>query len=313
MATMNEVSIDSLKAAVQGIAPVIEKHRAEAEIERQLPGEVVTAMRDAGLLRLWTPQEYGGSEVDLRTFMELGESIARIDSAAGWIFATGGAICNHSPMTKLANLDRVVHQKLRVRDDVAQSVCRGISMCAASLGEIPRLVVEYPLAFTKNPETGEFVCVVLFGVDPTQNLFWRDDRWNSDVIPLNVARQPFAVTTAGAAGSFELNVMMPVLARNVLESVRLLSTSTRLLAERCVDGITADADRMREYAESSPSVVTPLNKHIGYEAAAKVAKRAIADGTTIREAVIAQGHVENGDLTEEQLDEALDVESMTHP
>jgi hypothetical protein len=120
------------------------------------------------------------------------------------IFATGGAICNHSPMTKLANLDRVVHQKLRVRDDVAQSVCRGISMCAASLGEIPRLVVEYPLAFTKNPETGEFVCVVLFGVDPTQNLFWRDDRWNSDVIPLNVARQPFAVTTAGAEGNASL-------------------------------------------------------------------------------------------------------------
>ncbi|MDQ4052857.1 MAG: class II fumarate hydratase [Actinomycetota bacterium] len=120
-----------------------------------------------------------------------------------------------------------------------------------------------------------------------------------------------AVTVAGASGSFELNVAMPVIARNLLESVRLLSTSSRVLAERCVDGITADADRMRRYAESSPSVVTPLNKHIGYEAAAKIAKRALADGATIRETVIALGYVERGELTEQQLDEALDVDSMT--
>ena len=120
-----------------------------------------------------------------------------------------------------------------------------------------------------------------------------------------------AVTVAGASGSFELNVAMPVIARNVLESVRLLSTSTRLLAERCVDGITADAERMRRYAESSPSVVTPLNKYVGYEAAAKIAKQALADGTTIRETVIALGYLERGDLTEDQLDAALDVDTMT--
>ena len=70
---------------------------------------------------------------------------------------------------------------------------------------------------------------------------------------------------------------------------------------------------MRTYAESSPSVVTPLNKYIGYEAAAKVAKQALADGATIRETVLGLGFVERGELTEEQLDEALDVECMTHP
>jgi fumarate hydratase class II len=120
-----------------------------------------------------------------------------------------------------------------------------------------------------------------------------------------------AVTAAGASGSFELNVAMPVMARNVLESVRLLAAASRLLAERCVDGITANAERMRQYAESSPSVVTPLNKYVGYEAAAKIAKQALAEGATIRETVIAMGYVERGELTEEQLDEALDVESMT--
>ena len=121
------------------------------------------------------------------------------------------------------------------------------------------------------------------------------------------------VTVAGASGSFELNVMMPVMARNVLESVRLLSTSSRVLADRCIDGITANTERMLRYAESSPSVVTPLNRHIGYENAAAVAKKAVKEEKTIREVVLEEGYVERGDLTEEQLDEALDVRRMTHP
>ncbi|MEZ0579613.1 class II fumarate hydratase [Nocardioides sp. MH1] len=133
------------------------------------------------------------------------------------------------------------------------------------------------------------------------------------MVCMQVIGNDAAVTAAGASGSFELNVAMPVLARNLLESVRLLAASTRTLAARCVDGITADADRMRRYAESSPSVVTPLNRHLGYETAAKIAKQALADGATIRETVVAMGFVERGEITEEQLDAALDVESMTHP
>jgi len=121
------------------------------------------------------------------------------------------------------------------------------------------------------------------------------------------------VAWAGASGSFELNVMLPVIARNVLESVRLLANASTLLATRCVDGITADAERMRTYAASSPSVVTPLNKYVGYEAAATIAKRALADGATIRDTVIALGYVDRGELTEQQLDAALDLEGMTHP
>ncbi len=121
------------------------------------------------------------------------------------------------------------------------------------------------------------------------------------------------IAWAGASGSFELNVMMPVMAHALLESVHVLSTSTVLLADRCVEGITADADRMRRYAESSPSVVTPLNSHVGYEQAATIVKQALAEGATIRETVIAMGYVERGDLTEEQLDAALDVDSMTRP
>jgi len=134
---------------------------------------------------------------------------------------------------------------------------------------------------------------------------------------LMVAFQVFgndaAVTIAGASGSFELNVAMPVIARNLLESIRLLSTSMTVLAARTVDGIVANAARMRAYAESSPSIVTPLNRYLGYEAAARIAKQALADGATIRETVLRLGYVERGDLTLEQLDAALDVASMTHP
>ncbi|MEU9373870.1 class II fumarate hydratase [Streptomyces sp. NPDC048255] len=122
-----------------------------------------------------------------------------------------------------------------------------------------------------------------------------------------------AVTVAGASGNFELNVMLPVMARNLLESIRLLGNASRLLADRTVDGITANVARAREYAESSPSVVTPLNRYIGYEEAAKVAKKALAERKTIREVVLESGYVDRGDLTQEQLDEALDVLRMTHP
>lgn len=120
-----------------------------------------------------------------------------------------------------------------------------------------------------------------------------------------------AVGFAGAAGNFELNVMIPVIARNVLESARLLANASRLLAGRCIDGITADAERMRRYAESSPSIVTPLNRVIGYEAAAKVAKHAIAQSLTVREAVLDLGFVDRREITLQQLDDLLRVDSMT--
>ncbi|MDQ3164921.1 MAG: class II fumarate hydratase, partial [Actinomycetota bacterium] len=122
-----------------------------------------------------------------------------------------------------------------------------------------------------------------------------------------------AIAVAGASGSFELNVMMPVMARCLLESLRLLSNASRLLADRCVDGITANTERARAYAESSPAIVTPLNRLIGYENAAKIAKQAVAEGKTIREVVLEHGWVERGTLSEPQLDEALDVMRMTQP
>jgi fumarate hydratase class II len=133
------------------------------------------------------------------------------------------------------------------------------------------------------------------------------------MVAAQVTGNDATITTAGASGNFELNVMLPVIAKNILESIRLLANVSRLLADRTVDGITANIQRARDYAESSASVVTPLNKYIGYEEAAGVAKRSLAEQRTIREVVLESGFIERGLLTEAQLDEALDVLRMTHP
>jgi fumarate hydratase class II len=120
-----------------------------------------------------------------------------------------------------------------------------------------------------------------------------------------------AVAFAGSQGDFELNVMLPVIARNLLESIRLVANVARLFADRCVSGLVADENVIRGYAEGSPSIVTPLNRYLGYEEAAKIAKQALATGATIREVVIERGHLAAATITEAQLDEALDVLGMT--
>jgi fumarate hydratase class II len=122
-----------------------------------------------------------------------------------------------------------------------------------------------------------------------------------------------AVAFAGSQGDFELNVMLPVIARNLLESIRLLSNVGRLFADRCVAGLTANEELCRQYAESSPAIVTPLNRYLGYDEAASIAKQALAEGRTIRQVVVERGHVANGKISEEDLDKALDVLRMTRP
>ena len=121
------------------------------------------------------------------------------------------------------------------------------------------------------------------------------------------------VAWAGASGSFELNVAIPVMGTALLESIRLLSNSMRVLADKTIDGLEVNIDRATALAGMSPSIVTPLNKLIGYEAAAKIAKHSVAKGITIREAVVDLGYVDRGEISPEQLDEKLDLLSMTHP
>ena len=114
------------------------------------------------------------------------------------------------------------------------------------------------------------------------------------------------VTWSGANGNFELNVMMPVMAHNLLESIGLLAAASRTFATRCVDGIEANSERVRELLERNAVVVTALNPHIGYDNGARIVKEAAATGRSIRELVL-----EAGLMTAEELDSALDLKKMT--
>ncbi|MEC3952071.1 class II fumarate hydratase [Nocardia sp. CDC153] len=118
-----------------------------------------------------------------------------------------------------------------------------------------------------------------------------------------------AIAWGGGNGAFELNVYIPMMARNVLESIRLLANVSRLFADKCIVGLVANVDHLKQLAESSPSIVTPLNSAIGYEEAAAVAKQALKEKKTIRQTVIDRGLI--GDkLSLEELDRRLDVLSM---
>jgi fumarate hydratase class II len=115
-----------------------------------------------------------------------------------------------------------------------------------------------------------------------------------------------AVAFAGAMGNFELNVMLPVMGRNLLESIRLIASVSRVFARRCIAGIEADEEQCRRYALSSPAIGTALTPYIGYEEVAKVIKQATAEGKTLRDVVLARGLMSEADI-----DRALDVEAMT--
>ncbi|HCV00038.1 MAG TPA: aspartate ammonia-lyase [Dehalococcoidia bacterium] len=116
------------------------------------------------------------------------------------------------------------------------------------------------------------------------------------------------VTVAGSRGNFELNVMMPVLAHSLLESITLLTNIAREFTDRCIQGIQPNEERSRELLELNPSIATALNPYIGYDAAAEVAKEAAKRGVSVRAVVL-----EKGLLPEDKIDEALDVMGMTEP
>jgi fumarate hydratase class II len=114
-----------------------------------------------------------------------------------------------------------------------------------------------------------------------------------------------AVTVAGTQGAFELNVRVPMIARNLFESIRILSAASRLLAERCVDGLEANEETLRRHAESTPAIATALNPHIGYDRGTEIVQEAVASRRTIREVALEKG------VDEETLERALDLRAMT--
>jgi fumarate hydratase, class II len=115
-----------------------------------------------------------------------------------------------------------------------------------------------------------------------------------------------AVTVAGSQGAFELNVRVPVMARNLFESIRILTSACHLLGAKCVEGITPNEDVLRRHAESTPAIATALNPYIGYDKATEIVNEAVASERTIREVALEKG------VDEETLDKALDLRAMAH-
>jgi fumarate hydratase, class II len=126
------------------------------------------------------------------------------------------------------------------------------------------------------------------------------------MVAAHVIGNDTAITWGGASGNFELNVMMPMIAHNLLESIELLANAAGTFAERCVEGIEANDTRARELVERNAIIVTALNPHIGYDNGARIAKEAVATGRSVRELVL-----EAGLMTEEEVDDALDIKGMT--
>src|SRR2546430_1257317 len=116
-----------------------------------------------------------------------------------------------------------------------------------------------------------------------------------------------AIAIGGMQGHFELNVFVPLLARNILDSVKLLASACRLFAEKCVDGIAANRDVCQRYAELTLSAATALNPYIGYDRATEIVKEAAATGRSLREVARDKG------IDEHVLDEALDYRAMAKP
>ena len=116
------------------------------------------------------------------------------------------------------------------------------------------------------------------------------------------------ITVAGSRGNFELNVMMPVLAQALLESITLLANISTAFADKCVAGIEVNIERAKELLEKNPSIATALNPYIGYDAASVVAKEAAKRGVSVRQ-VVAEKEL----LPDDEIDDALDVRGMTEP
>jgi fumarate hydratase class II len=128
------------------------------------------------------------------------------------------------------------------------------------------------------------------------------------MVAVQVMGNDAAIGFAGSQGNFELNVFNPVMIHNLLHSIRLLRDACRSFVHHCVEGITLNRERIEENLRNSLMLVTALNPHIGYDNAAKIAKNAHRRGISLRESA-----VELGLLTDEQFDEWVKPEDMTHP
>ena len=315
-----------MEAAVHDLIPGLEVLHASLKAKAVEFNDVVKAgrthMMDATPVTLG--QEFGGYARQIRLGIERVEAtLGRVGELAIGGTATGTGLNTSADfgakvteeLKKSTGLDQlseaVNHFEAQANRDALVELSGAMRTVAVSFNKIAndiRLMGSGPLtglAELKIPELQPGSSIMPGKVNPVMCE-------SATQVAAQVIGNDAAVAFGGAGGQFELNVYIPMMARNVLESASLLANMARVFAEKLVDGLGADTERMKKYAESSTSIVTPLNSAIGYENAAKAAKHALYQEMTVREAVIDLGFVDGEKLTEEELDKRLNVLSMTN-
>ncbi len=305
---------DELVPALRGLEDALrEKARAFDEIVKS--GR--THLMDATPVRLG--QEFGGYAQQVRRGIErLGRASEELAEVALGGTATGTGI-NTDPEFAERTIARIAeraghafheaedHFEAQAAKDACVSASGALNTVAASL-----MKVADDVRWLASGPTSGIHEISLPAVQPGSSIM--PGKVNPVMaealmmVSARVAGNHTTVTLAGGRGNFELNVMMPVIAQALLESIVLLANASRVFGTRCVEGIRANEERARELLERNPSIATALNPYVGYDRASEVAKEAAKEGVSVREVV-----KEKKLLSEEELDRALDVRGMTEP
>ena len=303
------------------LVPALEALAASLETKAGAFDDVVksgrTHLMDATPVRLG--QEFGGYAAQVRKGVErvrrASDELAEL-ALGGTATGTGinrptdfpqAAIANIAEATGLAFREADNHFEAQAAKDAYVSAAGALNTVAVSLLKIANDVRH----LSSGPTSG-LSEIQLPAIQPGSSIMpGKVNPVLSEAMMMAAARvmgNAVTITVGGQHGNFELNVMMPVMAHAMLESIEVLSGACDAFRTKCVDGIEANRERARELLLKNPSIATALNAEIGYDKASKVAKKAAAENRSVRDVV-----VEMGLIPEERLDDVLDVRSMTEP
>ncbi len=308
-------------ALAEDLLPALDRFAQSLEAKADEFDDVVksgrTHLMDATPVRLG--QEFGGYAAQVR------KGIARVERAGDELaeLALGGtatgtginrvpefprrAIAEISEITGVDFRETDNHFEAQAAKDAYVSAAGALNTVAVSLMKIANDIRH----LSSGPTSG-LSEIQLPAIQPGSSIMpGKVNPVMSEAMMMVAARvmgNAVTITVGGQHGNFELNVMMPVMAHAMLESIEALSGVLDAFRERCLDGITANRDRARQLLELNPSIATALNAEIGYDAASKVAKKSAAEGRSVRDVIL-----EMDLLPAEQVDAVLDVRSMTEP
>ncbi|MFV1980687.1 MAG: class II fumarate hydratase [Rhodothermia bacterium] len=308
-------------AAVRELIPALSRFADELDRKAEEFDDVVksgrTHLMDATPVRLG--QEFAGYAAQIR------HGIARVERASdelaelaqgGTAVGTGINVHPDFPQQVIEEISRETgldfreagnHFEAQAARDASVSLAGALNTVAVSAMKIANDI----RWLSSGPTSGIFE-LSLPAIQPGSSIMpGKVNPVMSEALMMASARvmgNAHTVTICGQHGNFELNVMMPILAFTLLESVSILSNALDAFRTRCLEGIQANRDRCAELLERNPSIATALNRTIGYDAASKVAKKAAAEGKSVTQVVLDEGI-----LTETQLRDVLDVRSMTEP